>query len=38
MVGLNDVFRFVGLLEKAKDFLVEFVGANVLAAAVRPHP
>ena len=38
MVGLNDIFRFVCLLQEDKDFLEKFVGSNVLPAAVRPHP
>ena len=38
MVGLNHVFRIVGLLEEVEDFPVKFVGASVLPAAVRPQP
>ena len=38
MVGLNHVFRIFRLLEEAKYFLIELVGARVLSAAMRPHP
>ena len=37
-MGLNHVFRFVRLLEKAEDFPVKRVSANMLSVAVRPHP
>jgi hypothetical protein len=38
MVGLNHVFRIVGLLEKVEEFPVKFVGVSVPAAAMGPEP
>jgi hypothetical protein len=38
MVGLNHVFRIVGLLEDVEELPIKFVGMSVLPAAMRPEP
>ena len=38
MMGLNHVLSFARLLEKAEDFPIKRVSANMLSVGVRPHP
>ena len=38
VVGLDDVFRLVGLPEQVEDLVVEFVSASVASAAMGTHP